>query len=266
MARYAERFLEWLNEHDGSGWDEARTRQLLMSAWLHDVGKLVVPLEVMDKESRLGPKINAVLDRFKLFGLQNEIDYLKNSISKAGYELRAGEISKAGELVTAANTAGALTEEQLSELRALGEKSMNGPDGETPCLTEDELTCLMVRFGTLTNEERGVMENHVLMTRRMLSEMNFPKRFQDVPDWASAHHEFLNGKGYPDKLAEDAIPLEVRILTILDIYDALTARDRPYKPGMPAEKAFSILESMAGDGKLDTGLLRLFKESEAWKQ
>jgi HD-GYP domain-containing protein (c-di-GMP phosphodiesterase class II) len=100
----------------------------------------------------------------------------------------------------------------------------------------------------------------------MLSEMNFPKRYGNIPGWASSHHEFLNGKGYPDKLAGSEIPIEVRMLTIIDIYDALTARDRPYKPALPIEKAFGILTEMAAYGQIDERLLLLFKQSEVWKE
>jgi HD-GYP domain-containing protein (c-di-GMP phosphodiesterase class II) len=260
MARYAESFLNWLN-NEGIAFDESRRRQLLMSVWLHDIGKLVVPLEVMDKESRLGPKINDVMSRFQIFALQNEIARLNQSIDGAEYARRVGELEAARRLVEKSNRAGFLSDETLAEIRALSEKS--GPDRETPYLTDEELTCLSVRKGTLTDEERRVMESHVLMTRRMLSEMSFPKHYQSVPDWASAHHEYLNGNGYPDKLTGKAIPVEVRILTVLDIYDALTARDRPYKPAMPVEKALAVLKEMADSGQLDARIVDRFIRSEA---
>ncbi len=96
--------------------------------------------------------------------------------------------------------------------------------------------------------------------------MVFEGDYEEVPKWASMHHEFLNGTGYPDHRKAEEIPPEVRLITILDVYDALTAEDRPYKPPMPPERAFSILESMRDEGKLDGEMLRMFKESGAWKK
>ena len=110
------------------------------------------------------------------------------------------------------------------------------------------------------------MENHVVMTARILEQVSFPKAYNQVPAWASAHHELLNGRGYPNHISGDEIPCEVRLLTILDVFDALTARDRPYKPGMPVEKALSILESMVDEGSMDGEILGLFRESRAWEE
>ena len=266
MARYGQKFVAWLNETGAESFAEDRERQLLMSVWLHDIGKLVVPLEIMDKESRLGDKIHAITNRFLVFDLQNQIQRLEGAIDDDTFARRAQEIAQARTLVQDANVAGYLSDEMLEAVTALGARSAQGPFGEENFLTQDELDCLFVRKGTLTDDERHVIESHVTMTRRMLSEMRFPDPFRPVPGWASAHHEFLNGKGYPDGIKAEEIPLEVRILTILDVYDALTARDRPYKPAIPADRAFGILHDMAGDGQIDKRLLQLFQDSEAWKE
>jgi len=108
------------------------------------------------------------------------------------------------------------------------------------------------------------MENHVMLTKKMLDEIPFGKKYSSVTEWASSHHEFLDGTGYPEKLKADQLPLAVRILTIMDIYDALTAGDRPYRKALPSDKAFSILEDMASNGKIDESLVYLFKESNVW--
>jgi HD-GYP domain-containing protein (c-di-GMP phosphodiesterase class II) len=266
MAKYANRFVAWLKDSGLAEFNETREKQFLMSIWLHDIGKLVVPLEVMDKESRLGPKIAEVEHRFQAIGMQSEIDFLRGTIGEDERNRRMDELRAARELVEKADRAGFLPDETLAAIRALGKTKAQGPDGAVPYLSDDELNCLNVRKGTLTDDERGVMESHVTMTKRMLSEMSFPKRYRSVLDWASSHHEFLNGDGYPRKLTAEAIPLEVRTLTILDIYDALTARDRPYKPAVPTEKAFAILADMAAAGQLDAKLLDLFIQSEAWRE
>jgi len=100
----------------------------------------------------------------------------------------------------------------------------------------------------------------------MLDKMHFKGIYKEVPFWSGSHHEFLNGKGYPNGLTSDDLPDQSRLLTIIDVYDALTAEDRPYKPPMPPEKAFGILKSMRDDGQIDGRLLDEFIESKAWEK
>ena len=99
-----------------------------------------------------------------------------------------------------------------------------------------------------------------------LAKMSFKGIYKNVPFWSGSHHEFLNGRGYPNQLEAKDLPNESRLLTIIDVYDALTAEDRPYKPPMPPEKAFAILGNMRDDGQIDGHLLEQFIESEAWKK
>nr|MCR5672106.1 HD domain-containing protein [Lachnospiraceae bacterium] len=127
-------------------------------------------------------------------------------------------------------------------------------------------TAITVQKGTLTAEERNKIEEHVTFTARMLEKMSFGGTYEKVPFWAGSHHEFINGTGYPNHLSGDQLPRETRLLTIIDIYDALTAEDRPYKPPMPSEKAFAILTDMTKEGKIDPEVLAMFKESGAWKK
>lgn len=108
------------------------------------------------------------------------------------------------------------------------------------------------------------MQDHVEKTRMMLEQMEFGDDYKDVLTWAPQHHELLDGSGYPKGLKGEEICMEVRLLTILDVFEAMTAIDRPYKKAMPVERAFSILHEMADQGQIDTGLLNLFEESRAW--
>ena len=126
---------------------------------------------------------------------------------------------------------------------------------------------LSIRKGTLSGDEREIMEGHVSVTGKLLSKIHVSTDLSHVSQWASSHHEFLDGSGYPNHLHGDAIPREVRIITILDIFDALVANDRPYKKGMPVERALSILRNMAEEeGKLDPELTRLFCQSKCWEK
>ena len=123
--------------------------------------------------------------------------------------------------------------------------------GRVYYITERERVCLSVRKGTLTDEDRVIMESHVTMTAKILSKVHFNKNYIDVPRWAAEHHEYLNGSGYPNHINGEQLDTETRILAIADIYDALTASDRPYKPPMPKAKACAILHSMVEEGKLE---------------
>lgn len=268
MVKYGEQFLDWL-DRTNHPWrfDTQRRRNFLLSIWLHDVGKLVVPLSVMDKDSRLGSALKDIEYRFNTMTLLSRIAALEGRISAEQAQSEQLEIAQTLAFIQKVNRAGFLPDDELENVIAIGQRTYIDENGESrPWLTQQELTALSVRKGTLTAEERAVMEGHVVMTARILGQVSFPKMYAQVPDWASAHHELLNGKGYPDHISGDKIPKEVRLLSILDIFDALTAKDRPYKPGMPVEKALTILDSMVREGGLDAEILALFRESKAWEE
>lgn len=267
MARYAERFLDWL-DHTAHPWrfDTQRRRTFLLSVWLHDVGKMVVPLSVMDKETRLGNAETEIDHRFDTMLLLSRIAVLEGTLSPEQAEESKRLILEARELIRRVNRAGFLPDEDLAKIDELAARTYIDAHGTPqPWITEAEHIFLSVRKGSLTAEERKIMESHVVMTSRILEQVSFPKAYNQVPKWAAAHHELLNGRGYPNHLSGEEIPREVRLLTILDVFDALTARDRPYKPGMPVEKALSILDSMVNEGSIDGELLGLFRESKAWE-
>lgn len=268
MVRYGANFLDWL-EKTGSGWtfDADKRRTFLLSVWLHDVGKLVVPLEVMDKESRLGAKLADIRERFRTIGLLERIAVLEGRLDAEEATKRGQERTDALVFVERINKAGFLPDEDLAEVGKLAAKTYTDEDGEThPWLTGEERVCLSVRKGTLTDAEREVMQSHVVVTGRILDRVKFPKMYAETPRWAAMHHELLNGRGYPDHITAEEIPPEVRLLTILDVFDALTARDRPYKPAMPLEKALGILHIMAEkEESIDGDILAMFEKSKAWE-
>lgn len=269
MAEYGSRFIDYLNSLENQKhFSSTQKEELLMSVWLHDIGKLVTPLEVMNKMSRLLPmQYTDFTHRMELFRLKSEIKLLKNIITKEEKEELDRQTEAAVQLVDSINGAGFVSDELLLKLNALSQTVYYEEDGtQQPWLTPEEYAMLSIRKGTLSEEERAVMEEHVAITGRLLSQIQFSHELSHVPEWAAAHHELLNGSGYPNHLTADEIPPEVRIITILDVFDALVADDRPYKPGMPVERALSILESMAvREGKLDPELTKLFLESRCWE-
>ncbi|MDE7262410.1 MAG: HD domain-containing protein [Oscillospiraceae bacterium] len=273
MAQYGSRFLDFLNERASAAGEEVlftppHKEEVLMSVWFHDIGKLVTPLEVMNKMARLLPgQYDAFVHRMEVIRLRSEIERLSGQITQeeAGQTVR--DVQDAQALVDAINSCGFVTDERLAELDALAKRTFTDSDGTVkPWLTAEECAMLSIRKGTLSDEERSIMESHVVITDKLLSQIEFSEDYSHVRQWAGSHHELLNGSGYPRHLAGDEIPVEVRIITILDIFDALVADDRPYKPGMPIEKALGILSIMAEkEGKLDPELTRLFIESRCWE-
>lgn len=274
MAACGGRFVDFLNAQAVSEGREAlfspqHREEFLMSVWLHDIGKLTTPLEIMDKAERLSPLQKAeVRHRLETIRLQGRIDCLEGRITAGARDALEEEVRETEEKLDQMGSAGFLSDGQLAWLAGVRERTyIDGAGQARPWLTDEEYAMLSIRKGTLSAGERKVMENHVVVTDRLLSQIDFPSDLAHVRSWAGAHHEFLNGSGYPNHLTEEAIAPEVRILTILDIFDALVADDRPYKPGMPVERALAILTDMARkEGKLDPDLTARFIASRCWEE
>lgn len=268
MAAYGDRFIDYINANGGYHYTPAQKEEILMSVWLHDIGKLVTPLEVMNKAARLLPEqLTEFTHRMEIIKLRGEIDCLSGRITPGALEQLKADVQAAKELVDGVNTAGFLPEPRLEAVRQLRERTYQDEDGtERNWLTGDEYAMLSIQKGTLSEDERHIMEEHVVITGKLLSKIRFSRDLANVPAWASSHHELMNGSGYPHHRQGDEIPPEVRIITILDIFDALVADDRPYKPGMPIDRALSILDAMANkEGKLDPELTALFIQSRVWE-
>ena len=267
MVRMAEAYLDWMEAH-GNPWkyDEMRRRVFIMSVGLHDIGKLSVPLYIMDKSTRLGAELRLIEERFTKIRLLNRIAMLEGRISGEECRQKEEEEEKDLALIRRINTATTLSDEDLAQVRGLASRTFTDEDGTTRYVLSDaEVTMLSIRRGTLTAEERTRMQGHATSTWNILNQVDFPEQYAQVPMWASSHHELLQGNGYPNGLAGKEIPREVRLLTILDIFEALTAKDRPYKPSFSLEKSWKILDSMVQDGSLDGELLASFRESRAWE-
>ena len=267
MVRMGEAFLDWLDATENPRrFDEDKRHAFLMSVWLHDVGKLAVPLSVMDKATRLGEDLERVEARFERMRLLNRIDKLEGRVSQEEYEKRQTREAAWLDAIRRINTAPFLSEDDMKLVQEMARARFTDESGgEQPVLLPLEAEKLMIRKGTLTDGERKIMQGHVTATRRILSQVKFPEAFAMVPDWASEHHELLGGVGYPMKLSGDSIPREVRLLTILDIFEALTAKDRPYKKPIPVEHSPDILRAMAREGNIDGEILDLFAQSRAWE-
>lgn len=255
--------LENFKWYGSSLLDEETERQLIIAAWLHDIGKIITPLEIMDKATRLGNMEKLVMARFSTIYAAERVTALEKGLSVEQWEVLAKEIAQAKALVIKANTGTHTTEEECEAIHALSRRTSDLPDGgKISWLQIEEAERLALSHGTLTMSERAIMENHVTITQKLLNNIAFPKAYDMVTAFAAGHHEKLNGSGYPKHLTGKDIPLPTRILTIADIFEALTASDRPYKSGMSVLEALKVMEEMAQAGEIDRILLKYFK---AWQ-
>jgi hypothetical protein len=227
------------------------------------VGKIITPLSIMDKADRLGERLEIIRFKFEIKKLQVINEHIVNH---KAYGEEIAKLNDALELIEEVNIAGFLTDEMNGRIRELGNLNYKNHDGEpVPILTKCDMEALSIKRGTLTDSERKIMQEHVSITKRLLEGMKFNKSYANVAKLAAGHHEHLDGKGYPNGLKGDELAIEMCILSIADVFDALIAADRPYKKPMPLEKAHSVLRSMANEGKLHMDLLEKFIESKVWE-
>ena len=267
VAEYATLLAKKINEKYAAGeidefFDDDRMECLQLAALLHDIGKMIVPRSVMNRATRMDKDMASLEDRLALLQCYYEIDYLKGKITEEQYKEKETLLNDIVEFVHRIDNVGFLQQEDYDRVQEIATLYYEKSDGERlPYLTERERVCLSVRKGTLTDDDRKIMEGHVSMTAKILSKVHFNKNYTNVPRWAAEHHEYLDGSGYPNHISGDQLDTETRILAIADIYDALTATDRPYKPPMPKAKACAILHSMANEGKLEEQFVGWLEEA-----
>jgi len=250
-------------------------RELRYAAVLHDFGKVGVREDVLLKARKLSPAAFAVLRaRFEEAFLSAAAELwekaargeISASAAEAALKDRRHALSRGWQAVERANEPSVLPRETGMDLAALSGLRFRDSSGKVaPLLGSEDLACLSVSLGSLTPEERAEIQSHVSQTYRFLAKIPWTRDLSRVAQWAYGHHEKLDGSGYPRRLTAEAIPPPVRMLTISDIFDALAARDRPYKSAVPAERALAILEEEARRGSIDPELLRIFVEAGVWR-
>lgn len=260
VAKFAGKIADYINEQHAKGLEEdyfteTRKEQLVLGAFLHDMGKVAIPTKVMNKATRLENRLEDIKSRFEIFKLRYQVQYLEGILQEKEYDERRKELDDTLALVENINQSGFLQEDKKQELLKVIDHCYEGKEGKLPFFTEEEKECLLIFKGTLTEKEREIMESHVKMTERILSKVHFNKEYENAMKWAVEHHECLDGSGYPRHMTKEELQLESRILAVADICDALLATDRPYKKPLPKEKAFFIMKDMADKGKIDGKLV-----------
>ncbi len=264
--------------------NEDEMEELRISAWMHDVGKMTSPEYIVDKATRLETitdRIESVKTRFDLIEKIFENDHLMHKIQiiEKGHNVeseirRLDQKMSAGienlhqdfEFIKSCNTEAFLDDEKINRLEIIAAKTYNHNNEDLPFLTDNELRNLSVRKGTLLEEERKVIENHAKMTLKITEQLPFPEKLSKVPEFAAGHHEKLDGSGYPNGLSGNELPIQTRIMAIADIFEALTARDRPYKKATDIDQVLKILTSMKNNNLIDPDIYDIFIGKQLYKK
>jgi hypothetical protein len=259
--------------------------QMEYAALLHDFGKVGVREHVLVKAKKLYEhQRELILQRFQLIrrgfeveGLRRKVDILTTaSREQVLTQLAVDDRSPIGDAIREldefitfildANEPTVLEQGGFERIADIAARRYLGDDGQPrPDLTDDEASALQILRGSLTERERDEINSHVVHTYNFLRQIPWGRTFRDVPEIAGGHHEKLDGSGYPAGKKGGEILVPTRMMTISDIYDALTARDRPYKKAMPADKALDILASEVRRGYLDADLFAIFVDAKVWE-
>ncbi len=238
--------------------------ELDIAALLHDCGKVTTPVHIVEK----GHKLQTIIDRINLIETRFEIIYRDKIIEGNLADLptiKEKFISDINFLRESNLGKESMSDEALKRIDEIAVLSWKDLSGQLhPLITDDEKYNLKVLKGTLNPEERKIIENHVSMTLRMLSQIPYPKYLKDVTEIAGSHHEKINGNGYPRHLKGPQMSEQAKILAIADVFEALTAPDRPYKEVMNLSKAIAIMSSMGKEGHIDPHLWEIFLKEKVY--
>lgn len=260
-------------------YDHNQLNELRISALMHDIGKITTPEYVVDKSTKLETiydRIEIVKTRYEILKRDAKIEYLekmhavdmgKNSEDKEQiekkYQDKIDRYDHDYAFLQQSNIGGEfMSDDKIERLNAIAKQCYIANNENCYILDEDELKNLSIRKGTLTEEERQVINNHAQVSLDMLNALPFPKKLRRIPEIAGGHHEKLNGQGYPQGLTADQLSLESRVLALADIFEALTASDRPYKDAKKLSEATKIINFMVKDGELDSDLVEFFYDQK----
>lgn len=246
---------------------------LNVAGWLHDCGKITTPEYVVDKARKLETiydRIGLVETRFEILKRDREIEALKKKLIEQDVDIDLNgdeqlqtdlaRLTDECDFVRRTNYgAETMSDEDKARISSIAQQGWRGADGEIRnLLTDEEVHNLTIGRGTLTEEEREIINNHISVTIKMLESLPYPKHLKSVPEYAGGHHEKMDGSGYPRGLTREQMSIPARMMGIADIFEALTAADRPYKTGMPLSQALTILGRMKLEKHIDPDLFDIF--------
>lgn len=256
---------------------DADRRELWLAGLLHDCGKITTPVHVVDKATKLETifdRIHMIDTRVEVLLRDAEIRALRAKCAPGadhaaiddGLAAEQARLRADRDFLRHANIGSeGMSPDDQERVRRIAAYRWTGPDGvERDFLDEDEVRNLTVRFGTLNDDERKIINNHIAVTIRMLESLPWPKHLKNVPEYAGGHHERMDGKGYPRGLTREQMSVQARVMAIADIFEALTARDRPYKKGKTLSESLHILGKFALNGHIDPDLFDIFVRQKVY--
>ena len=252
--------------------------ELHIAGWLHDAGKIVTPVHVMDKATKLETihdRIHLIVARCEILKRDAKVRMLEAKAIKgadeaaltAAYEKEIAQIEEDVRFLRTANIGGEFMEdEKIERLKKLGEQALLLDGENIPLLNGDEIYNLSTRRGTITPEERQIMNDHMVHTVNMLESMPWPRHLQRVPEYACGHHEKMDGTGYPRGVLGGTMSIPARMMCIADVFEALTAADRPYKKPKKLSEAMAIIGQFKKTNHLDPNIVDFFVSSRIYRK
>ncbi|MGZ4992629.1 MAG: HD domain-containing phosphohydrolase [Methylobacter sp.] len=261
---------------------EADRYELTIASWLHDCGKIITPEYIIDKATKLETifdRIHLLEARFEVLKRDREIALLKQQLAEVqgstavspllaeSYQADIAHLENDLAFIRLCNTGGeAMSDTDIVRLKSLQTIRWLLNNVEVPLLTDEEVYNLSIFRGTLTSEERSIINNHINVTISMLEAIKFPKHLQNVVEYAGGHHERMDGKGYPKGLNREEMSIPARAMAIADVFEALTAKDRPYKQGKKLSEALFILKKLKEDNHIDPDLYDAFIKQKIYRK
>jgi HD-GYP domain-containing protein (c-di-GMP phosphodiesterase class II) len=262
--------------------DEQQRYELRIASLLHDCGKVTTPVHVVDKATKLETlfdRIHLVDTRIELARREAEVEHLRALLAareqgrpepdERALQARLHALAEARAFLRHVNIGGeamsAADQQRVRDLAA-GWQVTDAAGERVPLLTADEVENLTIARGTLNTAERQVINRHIELTIQMLEALPWPRHLRNVPEFAGGHHERMDGKGYPRGLTGDQMSVQARMMAIADVFEALTARDRPYKPGKTLTEALTILGQMSLGGHIDPDLFDVFVRERVYAE
>ena len=262
---------------------EKDRQELKIAGLLHDCGKVTTPVHVVDKATKLqtiSDQIHMINTRFEVLKRDAEIEFLNaklKSHTKTGepntkeleqkFQEHITKMNEDCKFLQECNIGGeSMSPESQERVRQIGSQYTwrNTAGKQAPFLTEDEINRLCIRSGTLTQEERNIINHHIVVTIKMLEALPWPKNLRNVPEYAGGHHERMDGKGYPRGLTREQMSVQARVMGIADIFEALTSADRPYKKGKSLTESLHILGKFKLNGHIDPDLFDIFVREKVY--
>ena len=257
--------------------NEDERYELYIAGWLHDCGKVATPPHVVDKGTKLETifdRIELVKTRMELLKRDAEIAFLKRQLNGQAsdnfddeFKETIRQIEENMNFLENCNVGGEFMEQNLQErVQSIGEQQVHLYGTDQNFLSNEEIANLNIPKGTLLPEEREIINDHIVITIEMLEQLPYPKHLKNVPEFAGGHHEKMDGTGYPKGLKANQMSTQAKIMAIADIYEALTAADRPYKDGKKLSNAMRIMGFMKNDYHIDVDLFEIFVKSGVYKK